>query len=89
VGSWCGGKVIVMSEEKIPKGVKAFLGYLIVVIIVVLILASVATLPGKLKRTEVDCWGVQFKEDRAFKVNSCNGVAIELDKKSMKPIKEE
>ena len=33
------------------------------------------------------CWELQFKDDRAFKVNTCNGTVIELDKKTLQPLK--
>lgn len=31
------------------------------------------------------CWELQFKDDRAFKVNTCNGKVVELDKKTLEP----
>jgi hypothetical protein len=74
-----------VSDKKIPKGVKTALNYLIGAIFALFIFMGVVTLFGKLKKTEVDCWSVQFKDERAFKVNSCNGSTIELDKKSMEP----
>jgi hypothetical protein len=33
------------------------------------------------------CWDLQFKDDRAFKVNTCNGTVVELDKKTLEPKK--
>ena len=77
-----------MGDKKIPEGVKIGLGYTIVAIIVTSIFIGIVALLGKTHKTEVDCWSVQFKDDRAFKANSCNGTVIELDKKSMEPIKE-
>jgi hypothetical protein len=77
-----------MSDEKIPRGVKVGLGYLLAAILAALILMSVVALLGKLQKTETDCWSVQLKDGRTFKVNSCDGTAIELDKKSMEPPKQ-
>jgi len=29
------------------------------------------------------CWELQFKDERVFKFNTCNGLLVELDKDSM------
>jgi hypothetical protein len=36
---------------------------------------------------ESRCWELQFKNDRVFRFNVCDGTAIELDKATMEPKK--
>ena len=31
------------------------------------------------------CWELQYKDDRVFRFNACNGTVVELDRKSMQP----
>jgi hypothetical protein len=37
--------------------------------------------------SESKCWELQFKNDRVFRFNVCDGTAIELDKTTMEPKK--
>ena len=68
----------------LPKEIRWAIGGLLVYFLYIGGIMALGKLPSML---ESKCWELQFKNDRVFRFNACNGTAIELDKNTMEPKK--
>lgn len=66
----------------IPVEIRTMIGLLLVFFLFIgglQIVTKVTDVFGK------KCWELQFKDDRVFRLNACNGTVVELDKNTMQP----
>jgi hypothetical protein len=70
----------------LPKEARWAIGSLLVFFLYFAGFIVLGKLPGMLDNTK-KCWELQFKDERAFRVNACTGAVVELDIKTMEPKK--